>query len=107
MPLVHVVFDSAEGVLSKLFAQLHFLRAELHPLLHFLHDLFVAPAADPASSLAAGALRLEGAITAGAGGVVASNAALLFALKSKCQLLFGGTPVAVELGIVAEVILCK
>src|SRR3989337_2103879 len=103
MSLVPGVLDGAEGVLSELLAQADLLGFGLNPGLHGFEQMFVDPAGDAAPALVACAIGFKGTLAAGAGGVIADLPLLLDGCEPIGQGLAGRAPVAVLIGVIAEV----
>lgn len=100
-----MMLDRPEGMLGKLFTQLHFLRIAPHPTVHLIQEILVHPTSEAAATLVAGALSLYGTLGASAGGIVLDVSVLLGGLEAVGQLLSCRAPIAILLRIVAEVFL--
>jgi hypothetical protein len=103
--LVQAVLDRAEGMLDEALASLELLGFSADPVLHLFQQAFVHPARDAAAVPAAGAAGSELTGLAGASGVVADVSTQFGGLEAIGQCLACGAPIAVVLGVVAEVLL--
>lgn len=103
MPLVPIVLDGAEGVLSKPFAKLHLFRIAPHPTLHFIKEILIHPTRDAATLFAACASLTNGTLGTSAGCVVFDLPVLLGGLEPEGEGFACGTPVAVLVQVVSEI----
>jgi hypothetical protein len=103
MPLIPMVLDRSERMLSKPLTRLHLFLVLLNSPLHLIEKVFVYPPRDAATVFTTRALGLDRALGASAGGVVLNVSALLSGLEAEGEFLSSRAPIAILFEVIAEV----